>query len=483
MTKRTKKAPALLEIPEDDFLDPLGALHRASDSVIGFLRKNGEHKSGVENIGSIKRSDLKGMLPKLAEWLLEDAYFTVNGYNAQAPYTIKKTGQRGVWRKEKNLRYLNAVYADLDIGRVGEPGPRGLSVSEGSQLLIDLLTGGTLPQLSMSAQSGRGLYALWILRDDDDEDAPVTFKNQKSFGETLALYKAVNRAIYKHLECLAADKICDGARVLRVPGTLHTGSGGRCFYKVTFDRDGKLVTYTLKELAEAFGVPVLEKSLPSDLRQWEANDNPTNPKKANGPKALAAARARDLVTLEQWRGGWQRGQRRFCLRTYAQFLKAAGTGRAETDAAVEIMASNCNPPYPSDVSDQPLKTIVNEVWLEKFATLKQMNLVKWLQITSDEARELELEKLIPIEVQDERTIPRGGLRLQEKAQRHAVIQKLINERGMMSTRELVTELKESAFVSSVATVHRDLIELGYQENPARKRAGRKPSEQQMTLPA
>ena len=40
--------------------------------------------------------------------------------------------------------------------------------------------------------------------------------------------------------------------------------------------------------------------------------------------------ARDLVTLEQWRGGWQRGNRRFCLRLYAHFLKSAGTCYAET---------------------------------------------------------------------------------------------------------------------------------------------------------
>jgi hypothetical protein len=480
--KRKQNNQIELEITDDEFMIPFDALHRNDDSIIGFLRKNGDSKHGVEQLGSIKKRDLKDMLPTLAPFLLRDAYFTVNGYKSQPTYNLKTTGLRGTWRKEKNLRYLNAVYADLDIGRGGEAGPRGLTVNEGTQLLIDLAYApDRIPTWSMTAQSGRGLYAFWILRDEDDEDAPETFKSLKNFTETLALYKAVNRAIYKRLECLAADKICDGARVLRVPGTLHSVTGEKCIYKPAYDADG-LITYTLRELAKAFGVPVMEKSLPRELReQWTRNksDNP-NPLKANGSKSLAAARARDLVTLEQWRGGWHKGHRRYCLRIYAQFLKAAGTGRAETDQAVEIMARNCNPPFPSDATDQPIRSIVNEVWLEPFAKLTQSNLVKWLQITPDEARELELEKLLPAEVADERAIPKGGLRIQEKSQRRAEILKIINERGILSTREFQTELTTRGFTASHMTINRDLISLGFQDDEARKKAGRKATDQ-MTL--
>lgn len=475
-----QKEQAEFVISDEEFMTPFEALHRADNSIIGFLRKNGNTKSGMENLFSIKKSELKAMLPTLAPFLYKDAYFTVNGYRSQAPYKVKATGLPGVWRKEKNLRYLNAVYADLDIGRAGEDGPRGLSISEATQLLIDLAySPDRIPTPSMTAQSGRGLYAFWILRDEDDENAPETFKSLKNFTETLALYKAVNRAIYKRMECLAADKICDGARVLRVPGTLHSGSGGRCIYKPAYDENG-LITYTLKELAKAFGVPVMEKSLPSNLRQWEANPDPKNPQKANGPKALAAARARDLVTLEQWRGGWQKGRRGYCLRTYAQFLKSAGVSRPEIDQAIQSMAHNCNPPYPSDPNDTPLREIVNRVWMEPFATLTQANLVKWLEITPDEARELELEKLLPAVVQDERAIPKGGKKEQEKSQRRATIQKIINERqgcGLLSTREFQAELSTRGFEASHMTINRDLEAMGYKTDPARQKAGRKPSSQ------
>ncbi len=480
-SKQNGGAPNLLSISDDEFFEPIDALHRGDNSIIGFLRKNGESATGVENLFAATKEQVRAMLPELAHWLLQDAYLTVNGYNSTAPYNVRKTGLPGVWRKEKNLRYLNAVYADLDIGRAGESGPRGMSVNEGSQVLIDLLTGGTLPQLSMSAQSGRGLYAFWILRDDDDENAPVTFKGQRNFVETLALYKKVNRAIYKRLECLAADKICDGARVLRVPGTRHSGTGEKCFYKVTFDSQGQLVTYTLRELAAAFDVPVLEKSLPHDLREWTPNET-VNANKANGPKALAAARARDLVTLEQWRGGWTKGNRRFSLRLYAQFLRAAGLQYGDALQAVETMARNCQPAYPSDASDQPLKVLMREVWCEPFATYTQLNLVKWLQVTSDDAQQLELERIVPIQVQDERqATAKASGRTATTANRRAAIQALIETRGLLSEREFASELQAQGIDASAATVHRDLIALGYQNSDARRKAGR-PSNDQLTLP-
>lgn len=473
-TPKPKTEPAQLAIPETEFFGPLDALHRGEDSVIGFIRKNGETKAGMENLFSLTRREVQAMLPTIAQYLLKDAYFTVNGYNAQAPYNARATGLPNVWRKEKNLRYLNAVYADLDIGRAGESGAKGLAVSQASQMLIDLLTGGTLPQLSMTAQSGRGLYALWILRDDDDAGAPVTFQSLAQWGEALALYKQVNRAIYRRLDCLAADKICDAARVLRVPGTAHYANGEKAFYKVTFDAQGKLVTYTLRELAAAFGVPVMAPSLPKAVRESAG----VCPARAKGPKALGAARAQELVILEQWRGGFNQGERRFCLRTYAQFLKMADASPGAILEAVKAMASNCNPAYPSGPSDQPLVKIVGDVLGEGyFATHKRIELARWLRVTPDEARELDLEKLAPIDATGAKPLPRGGGREVEKAARRAALQTLIDSGGILSGRDFAAALSAQGIEASRATINRDLEAMGFKAHAARKKAGRKSSEQ------
>jgi hypothetical protein len=484
--QRTRRASTLaqLAIPENEFFEPFNAIHRDESAFVGFARKTGESVTGIENLFSLTRKQVNSMLPEIAQWLVQDAYMTVNGYNSTAPYNVRKTGLPGVWRKEKNLRCLNAVYADLDINRIGENGPRGMDLSSAFQLLIDLtsvFTGASgIPQYSIIAQSGRGLYVLWLLRDDDDENAPVTFKNQKTFAEQKALYKVINRAVYNRLDCLAADKICDAARLLRVPGTRHNVTGEKCGYHVFFNADDKLNTYTLNELAAAFGVPVMKSSLPVDVRKWQANENPINPKKANGAKALAMARAHDLVILEQFRGGWQKGRRRFSLRLYAQFLRSAGTSYTDATRAVELMAGNCIPPYPSDADDEPLNALLRNVWHEPFATVRQENLAKWLQVTPELARELELEKIVPVEIADERRQPKGGERATAKAARLQAIETIIQERGMLSVREFASELQAQDMDASKATVQRDLIALGLQDSDARKKAGR-PSEQ-MTLP-
>jgi hypothetical protein len=463
----------------EDLLTVVEALH-PPDSVIGFLRKTSDLERGVENLAAIFRRDLRnGVIPQLARFLFVDAYMTVNGYRAKAPYKARATGLPGVWRKEKNLRYLNAVYADLDIGRAGEPMPKGMGVSEASQLLFDLMFGGTIPQISLSAQSGRGLYALWIIREENGQ--PVEFQNQSQWRETLALYKLVNRAIYKKLECLAADKICDGARVLRVPGTIHSSTGAECFYKLTFDNEGKLVTYTLAELAQRFGVPLLKSSLPRQFYQSESKG--THPARAKGPRSLGDIRARELVLLEQWRGGWTKGWtpdgpgRRWHLRTYAQFLKMSGATYSEVEEAVEAMAGNCQPPYPSEQNDETTAKIVSEVWREPFALHNQASLVKSLKVTVEEAEELELDKLAPLEVVAARKAPKGGARAQQKTARRNAIKSLIEAngtgRGIPSGRELEAALMAQGIEASQATINRDLSALGYQSHPARKRAGRK----------
>lgn len=463
-----------LPITEEAFFEPIDALHRKEDSVIGVLRKNSTRKSGVEMLFSATRAELRAMLPEVAQWLLKDAFFTINGYKSKAPYIVSTTGLPGVWRKEKNLRYLNAVYADLDVGRADGEGEKGQTVSEASMVLTDLLTSRTIPQISISAQSGRGMYVLWLLRDDEDADAPVTFKGHRSFAESKILYKKINRAIQERLQLLAADRLCDAARVFRTPGTLHSASGEECFYKVTYDSRGQLVTYTLNELAEKFGVPVLQSTTPYELREWEPNAEPVNPTKANGPKALAAARARDMVELEHWRGGWRKGSRRFNIRLYAQFLHASGISIPIAREALESMAKNCQPPYPSDDSDEPIKGIIGGVWSKGFATPRRENIVKWLSVSAEEARDLELEKIVPDEVLEERQPPKGGVRALVAKQRRVMIEKIIDEYGMLGERDFVTTLGEYGFHVGRSTVSRDLAKLGYQGSEQRKKAGRPP---------
>ena len=481
-----------LSISTNEFMAPMEALNPKDDSYIGFIRKGAQ---GVENLFSVTPRELREMLPELSQWLLEDAYFTVNGYYKPARWKNRQTGLPCVMRREDNLRYLNACYADLDIGRAGGRGAKGQSANEAAQTLFDLMFGGTLPQCSMTARSGRGMYVFWILRDEDDPTSAPR-GDKRFYRERLELYKQVNRAICKRLESLAADdKAIDGARVLRTPDTAHGMTGARCVYSINHDETGALFTYTLSELASLFGVREMAVSLPESARGFaeideafrefgaakgEETERPKTPKRANGPKVLARDRAQDLTVLEQSRQGWKKGNRRFCLRLYAHFLRAAGCGRADALRAVETMARNCTPVYPSDASDLTGAKIVAEVWRDEAQRYTTRNLVKWLQITDEEARDLNLKRLIPQTLKDERASAKGKSPRETATEaRRKLIYDWIIASGMKSTRDFVALLDMQGVKAGAQTVSRDLDALGFAEHSSRKKAGRKSSSEQL----
>lgn len=472
----------------ETFMPPVEVLHRSEDSYIGVVRKS---SNGFENLFSVTPRELRSMLPELSKWLLKDAYFTVNGYYRGDGKKSDVTGLPTVWRSEKNLRYLNACYVDLDIYKAD--GGEGKTINEASQVLIDLMFGGTLPQCSMTARSGRGMYAFWILRDDENPNVAPR-GDMRFYRERMALYKQVNEAIGEHLRALAWDeKTKDGARVLRTPGTRHGVTGAQCVYTINYDDQGGLFTYTLSELAALLGVREMATSLPDSVRNVDEIDEAFRsfepekttdserakvPNRANARKALARDRAQDLVVLEQHRGGWQKGSRRFHLRLYAQFLKAAKCERSEALKAVSIMANNCQPkPYPSDLNDSTIDRIVGEVWSDPaLKNHNNQNLIKWLKITHDEARELDLKRLIPQTLRDERATAAAPVKSNRELKteaRRKIIYDLIISSGMKSAREFVVCLATEGVKSNPQTVNQDLDALGFGDHPSRKRAGRK----------
>jgi len=467
----------------EDLFEVIEALHRAEDSVIGISRKIGN--GPLENLFSIARAELRTVLPEVAQWLSQDAYFTINGYKAKAPYNSKIVpGHPDVWRKKWNLRHLNAVYADIDVGRVGAEGAKGRTAHDVSMTLIDMVHDGIILPISISAQSGRGLYAFWLLRDEVDAYAPVTFKGKRSFKTAEGLYKRINEAIQERLQALAVDSAKDTARFLRLPGTLHSVNDEPCVYRVHRDfPSGELVTYTLNELAEFFGISIASSSGASLEWTRKPRAESTNPQKANGPKTLATDRAQDVEKLEKSRGGWAKGCRRRYIRYYAQFLQSAGVSFKDAQEALETMAARCRPPYPSDANDVQIPDILKGVWSNDFVTPRRENLVKWFQVSAEEARGLGLEKIVPNEVEEERKLPKGGARGVENKQRRILIKGLIETRGMLSEREFVAALSPYKFHPSRSTVRRDLIALGYQDSEQRKKAGRPTKRRdQMTLP-
>lgn len=486
----TPLSPQLeMSLVSESTLVPLRTLHRAPDSYIGFTRKR--KGGGWENLFSLRVAELESMFPAIASWLIKDAYFTVNGMYRTAPFRHEASGLSGVWRKEIHLRYLNACYVDLDCGRPHSENPvQRMTWRDVAAALGNMMDAGLLPQSSMFARSGRGVYVFWALRDDDEPNKPPRY-----WPERLTLYKKINRAIALRLENLAADlNAIDGARVLRVPGTLHSDASrdsialreNTAVYQVQHDGSGRNFTYTLGELAEFFGVRQMGMSLPQAARElaygsdWaeldeahreynerlevgrETLNNGVAPNRVQGYRRMHAARAGDLVILEQACGGWAKGRRKWHLAIYAEFLRGAGIGADGVFVAVKAMSANCKPPYPSDSNDTPLREIVAKTFSKPLPKYTNEKLCQWLGVNSDHARKLDLQTIVPDEVREERKPPEGGERERARQLRLDYARQYIASGGSTTARKLCAACAAAGYKSNHQTANEDLKALGLQ---------------------
>ena len=496
--KKTSIASTKTETPALD-VGPILALHIEPNGFVGFARypdpenppldKDGQPKT-FEHLFSIRVDALRLMFPAFAAWLTHDSLFTVNAYHRAAPWDNRTTGLPDVWRGKKHLSKLTACYSDIDCGRPesDEPGA-DLDWRQAQHEAEDLADRGVIPQPSMMARSGRGVYLFWFLRDEKD---PA--KLQHAWTEKRQLYVKCNAALGERLRAhsLPADRIHDAARVLRVPGSIHRTSGRRVGYVVQYDQGGSGFVYTLRELAAFLKIPSPVSELPAATRalakspKTRVTKNPGSaPLRSKGYRALHAFRAADLITIESWRDGFiRRGKkypdgstspgRRRILSMYAGFLRGAKATREETIKALQAMAGNMKPPYPSDppADDPPIKTIVQAVYSDTPKRWKNKTLCKYFGVTDKVARELELKTIrseaVAIEEYKARPLHKDVI---EK--RRDFARQYIQKHGKISSRQLANIYNQEGFIgANHQTANEDLNAIDYRTEKGHRKAGR-----------
>jgi hypothetical protein len=423
-----KQEQALPEIPKGINVPMIEMIHSGKDSFIPFMRKNPD-TGEMENLFSLPREGLRTYFPDMFKWLAEDAYMGINSTYSPAPWLNRTTGLPDAARgegllpgKKCWLRYLNAVYADLDVGRPDDsqafkrtPWAKALAVAE------VMMNEGKLPQASLYANSGRGLYLLWLLRDPEDPNKP-----QRAWREKILLYKEIEKALGRKLKRLAFDQnAVDSSRVLKVPGTTDTRTGRRVGYWFRIDDNGMPWHYTLEGLAEALQVGSHEKELPpggfttpffeirpgADVRTVSEKGKGSCPNRLAGSLARNMARVRDLLKIEKLYNGFPQGKRRRSLILLGECLKLSGANEADIRSMLESAAKRCVPPYPSDKADTPVDAIFKNVKRGPSTLARSGNaaLCRYYDIDREAAIDGELESIMPADLKAE-------LRAAEKAQ-------------------------------------------------------------------
>ena len=453
------------------------------DSWIAFGSRRPTKKGGRDPhyLYTVKKGELKQWLPPILqhEMGVNTQYLAQNTMGisalrkyshrnapARAPEDYSKAIEDGkpiyyqAW--DAHVRELSGIVLDLDCYKP----PANLSPEITLGLVLDMVRQkGTLPQPSIAALSGRGVY-LWYLLSDNDGFAPL------------------NTVENRHQWTLILDELCRRTRGLqsdprarrllqwvKSPGTIdtlvedqkETKSGNIVLY-MTFGA-GPLATvpeYQLGELVDELGLmlaPATTNPAPQLIAPQVAGAPPTwRPGKAGNPYASHQARVRELEKLASDRGGIHEGHRHHTLVCFYRCRLASYGGAGKGPAVVALakeetrrFARLCVPPL---LAEQVAAVFGS--WKCTYKPRRE-TLVAQLDITDDESRALGLQALATTAVKNEREQAQAN-KFVERANLEAEIAKLLLPPHNLSKRAI--EKATGASYSRISRCRAALVKAG-----------------------
>jgi hypothetical protein len=170
--------------------------------------------------------------------LSQDAFATINRF----------------YRWERSQEYvvrLGATFVDIDCGRRRSD----WSAWEATEILRDLVQRGLLARPSMLQYSGRGLWAFWLLRDEQDPST-TPFANADNRELWTSLQQRTADTIATEFPSLKLDRLAgDLTRVTRLHRSVNAAADRRVHYELLPGPAGEPVRYSLEELAGFYGLP------------------------------------------------------------------------------------------------------------------------------------------------------------------------------------------------------------------------------------
>jgi len=287
-------------------------------------------------------------------------------------------------RKIENIRKLNALYIDIDYYNIEKL--RTYNHERILAILENDYFGQDVPDPSFAIFTGNGLAVYWLIE-------PVPIK-------VLPLWNAIQKHFLDKLKNMGADsKSIDGARIMRLAGTINDKTGQRA---KLYMYDEKLV-YTLRDIQNDY-LPQLTPYI----------KNPAHKGKGRKSKivnfytlySLHYARLNDILKLQELRSGYCRnndgvlteeGQREFMCFLYRywsccycndpkQALENAlefnqGFRKPLSNKEVEKITVQAEKAYEIWLLDSP-----NGVYKRGGYNYKNETLIEKLNITNDEMK-------------------------------------------------------------------------------------------------
>jgi hypothetical protein len=346
-----------------DFADALKTLHWSADGAVGFYRIS--EGDLFEELGALDlRQGWESQLAQLSPLLAQNVYFTINTLYPGKKSRSGPTGLPIYTRNCRSMRYLNACAVDIDSYDLSfEQAFEGLRMGLGD-----------LPEPHLVVNSGRGLWALWLLRDMQ-QGGPLP-----AYGSTLAIYTAIQEALIERFHALRADaKVKDAARIMRVPASVNSKSGST----VQFYCWSRAPRLALAEFTRYLGIRSSSTSL-----AFNPDDKAAASKRGRQGAAARWRRALEMFyQLARIRGDFRQNTRRNAVLIYAQLLRLNHVDNSEIlRRCLELKLS---PPLSKPQIESRAREALAIMSRRSFkSSLSYRGMAKFLQVTEQEGPQL-----------------------------------------------------------------------------------------------
>lgn len=307
----------------------------------GYIQVMQIHKDRAIKIFNTNKSNLREIIEEF-----EDNY---NIYVTPNTTFVPKRGTR-------NIRQFRALYQDIDCEK------KGISKDQAIFEIWEMYQNGEIPEPSMIVDSGRGIHLYWKI-----ENAPYA---------AIRTWRELQDYFYYQLKHIGADKqATDGARILRVPGTINSKNEVEC---TVINIEEKLI-YSMYDLREEY----LEYAPRAAQVKWFIEDKHTKEIKKDKPKSetkviknkffnsysLHIARAEDIETLCELRKYDMHGCRNMVIHCYAYWKGIIVRDEYELAELVHSLNDRFKEPLKTSEIEAVLKSIPRAI--DKFIDYEQ----------------------------------------------------------------------------------------------------------------
>jgi hypothetical protein len=425
----------------NDYAVAIEMLHRAGSGGLTLHAK--ECDENWKDLANIDLDEGLGIARAILGERAADVYVSINTFHA------------GKKRSSRNVKYINAAYADLDCHKMG------MSPDEASSAIAKLIADGTLPQHHIEVRSGQGIWLLYLLADEHDTSMPL--KGSRQNGDT---HRRICGALVTKLQAFGADSKCvDLARVFRLPGFKNSNSGKAVKWYVP---GLNVQPYSLTSLGKAFNLSKSgsnckikvkarrSSSLRRSLPVASVKHNRV-PNRRNGYDAMLKAQLARFEALWRERGGFDEGHRNHAALIYATFYRNVHrVHESKLRRVVRRLGQTCNPPLSkSEVNDATRQGM-------KFRKFRYQTVSDWLEVTHSESKATGLPVASKWATPPTNTTQQRPQRTLDLMKRREAIEDYVHRVGHVpSVRNVQCHLTGVlGYEPSTATVYRDLKAMG-----------------------